>query len=106
MGRDPVHIDRLSIGVVGGIQPDRLKSLLIQSDDDGLLARFLPIWPEPAPIKRPREFGESGFFERALTKLLSLQMIPEGTEPVRPWIISFDDEARDLLDIFRISVRS
>lgn len=106
MGRDPVHIDRLSIGVVGGIQPDRLKSLLIQSDDDGLLARFLPIWPEPAPIKRPREFGEAGFFERALTKLLSLQMIPEETEPARPWIISFDDEARDLLDIFRVSVRS
>lgn len=35
MGRDPVHIDRLSIGVTGGIQPDRLKTLLIRSDDDG-----------------------------------------------------------------------
>ncbi|MGQ5702175.1 DUF3987 domain-containing protein, partial [Sandaracinobacteroides sp. A072] len=49
MGREPLTIDRLSIGVLGGIQPDRLKSLLFKSDDDGLLARFLPIWPEPAP---------------------------------------------------------
>jgi hypothetical protein len=36
MGRDPVYIDRLSIGVVGGIQPDKLNGLLINSDDDGL----------------------------------------------------------------------
>jgi hypothetical protein len=104
-GDGPDH-DHLSIGVVGGIQPDRLKSLLIQSDDDGLLARLLPIWPNPAPIKRPCEFGEAGFFEKALTKLLSLQMIQEGTEPARPWIIPFNDEAQDLLDAFRISVRS
>ncbi|MGY6535542.1 MAG: DUF3987 domain-containing protein [Pararhodobacter sp.] len=48
MGREPLTIDRLSIGVLGGIQPDRLKSLLFKSDDDGLLARFLPIWPEAA----------------------------------------------------------
>ena len=53
MGREPLTIDRLSIGVVGGIQPDRLNTLLFKSDDDGLLARFLPIWPEPAPLKRP-----------------------------------------------------
>lgn len=105
MSRDPVTIERLSIGVVGGIQPDRLKSLLIQSDDDGLLARLLPVWPNPAPIKRPGEFGEDGFFEGALAKLLSLQMIPEETEPARPYLIQFSDEARDLLDVFRISVR-
>lgn len=106
MGRDPVHIDRLSIGVVGGIQPDRLKSLLLKSDDDGLLARFVPIWPHPAPIKRPREFSENGFFERALFKLLSLEMIPEETEAARPWLIPFSEEAKNALDEFRKLVRS
>jgi hypothetical protein len=54
MGREPLTIDRLSIGVLGGIQPDRLKRLLFKSDDDGLLARFLPIWPDPAPLHRPQ----------------------------------------------------
>jgi len=48
MGRRPVHVDRLAIGVVGSIQPDRLRTLLLNSDDDGLLARFLPLWPDPA----------------------------------------------------------
>ncbi len=38
MGRKPVHIERLTVGVLGGIQPDRLHSLLIRSDDDGLRA--------------------------------------------------------------------
>jgi hypothetical protein len=45
-----VSVDRLAIGVLGGIQPDRMNSLLLQVDDDGLLARLMPIWPDPAPI--------------------------------------------------------
>jgi hypothetical protein len=45
-----VTVDRLAIGVLGGIQPDRMNSLLLATDDDGLLARLMPIWPDPAPI--------------------------------------------------------
>ena len=48
MGREPLYIDWLSVGVTGSIQPDRLRSLLMKSDDDGLLARVLPIWPDLA----------------------------------------------------------
>lgn len=66
MGREPLTIDRLSIGVLGGIQPDRLKSLLFKSDDDGLLARFLPIWPEPAPLRRPQAWADEALIEAAL----------------------------------------
>jgi hypothetical protein len=54
MSRPPVNIPRLTIGVLGGIQPEPLKTLLIKTDDDGLLARFLPFWPNPAQIKRPQ----------------------------------------------------
>jgi hypothetical protein len=53
MGRASVYTNRLSIGVLGGIQPDKLKFLLFKSDDDGLLSRFIPIWPDAAPIERP-----------------------------------------------------
>src|SRR5829696_128525 len=41
----PVIIPRLSIGVLGGVQPDRLADL-IHGPDDGLQARFLWLWPE------------------------------------------------------------
>lgn len=105
MGRDPVHIDRLSIGVVGGIQPDRLSSLLLKSDDDGLLARFLPVWPHPAPVKRPSRVADSGFIDAALARLLSLDMVTDESGAARPWVVPFTEEARDLLDTFRETAR-
>lgn len=105
MGRDPVYIDRLTVGVLGGIQPDKLKSLLFKSDDDGLLARFLPVWPEAAPIKRPDAGGDEAFLLLALERLLSLQM-PVGEDgSERPWFVLFDEEARALLDDFRQTAR-
>lgn len=105
MGRDPVYIDRLTVGVLGGIQPDRLRSLLMKSDDDGLLARFLPVWPIPAPVKRPDALHDDAFLDSALRRLLSLAMPTDEAGHLRPWFVPFDDAARDLLDRFRQSVR-
>jgi hypothetical protein len=72
LGRKPVHIPRLSIGVLGGIQPDRLRSLLLKADDDGLLARLWPIWPDPVPVKRPTAYADDALIETVLSRLLSL----------------------------------
>ncbi|MDO6584815.1 YfjI family protein [Salipiger sp. 1_MG-2023] len=105
MGRDPVYIDRLTIGVLGGIQPDRLRSLLMKSDDDGLLARFLPVWPHPAPVKRPDALHDEAFIDNALRRLLLLEMPVDDEGHKRPWFIPFEDDARDLLDMFRQFVR-
>jgi hypothetical protein len=44
---EAVRVPFLSVGIVGGIQPDRLVSLLFTRDDDGMAARFLYAWPEP-----------------------------------------------------------
>src|SRR3546814_17981605 len=38
---DPLFIERMSISVTGGMQPDRVASMLMGGDDDGLCARFL-----------------------------------------------------------------
>jgi hypothetical protein len=105
MGRPPVHVDRLAIGVVGSIQPDRLRTLLLNSDDDGLLARFLPLWPDPAPILRPDRLPDEEFIETALTRLHRLGMATNEQDELRPWIVAFSDAARDRLDAFRHSVR-
>nr|WP_272944432.1 DUF3987 domain-containing protein [Thioclava atlantica] len=105
MGRAPVHIDRLSIGVTGGIQPDRLKSLLLRSDDDGLLARFLPFWPEPVALRRPRGFPGQALLPEALARLHGLNLTVDDRDIARPWIIPFSDSARDLLDSFRLATR-
>ncbi|WP_226550777.1 DUF3987 domain-containing protein [Celeribacter naphthalenivorans] len=106
MGREPVHIDRLSIAVTGGIQPDRLKSLLLRSDDDGLLARFIPIWPDPVPLRRPRAQAGAERCAIALRRLYGLSMYRDENDRERPWVMPFSDPARDVLDAFRLSVRA
>ncbi|MGJ3231734.1 MAG: DUF3987 domain-containing protein [Oceanicaulis sp.] len=105
MGREPLTIDRLSIGVLGGIQPDRLKTLLFKSDDDGLLARFLPIWPDPAPLRRPCAWADETLMDAALGKLLTLKLVTDEDGESRPWFIPFTEGARELMDDFRLAVR-
>ena len=95
----------LAVGVLGGIQPDRLRSLLIKSDDDGLLARFLPVWPNPAPIKRPDAGHDDAFLDAALARLLSLDIPTDEEGHERPWFVPFAEDAHDLLDAFRQQVR-
>ncbi|SMD05101.1 YfjI family protein [Primorskyibacter flagellatus] len=105
MGRDSLTIDRLAVGVCGGIQPDRLKSLLFKSDDDGLLARFVPIWPDPAPLRRPRSGTDEILMERILSKLLSLDFITSKEGETQSDFIPFAEDARDLLQGFRQRMR-
>lgn len=105
MGRDPLTVDRLLVGVLGGIQPDRLKSLLFKADDDGLLARFIPIWPDPPPIGRPEVGADPGMMENMMIRLLSLGMADgDGARP-RPVMIPFTDSAGELMMEFRWSIR-
>ena len=107
MGRDPVHIERLSIGATGGIQPDRLKSLLMKSgDDDGLLARFLPIWPDPAPLRRPRDMADDGFLMAVLRRLVGLRMYTDEKDVTRPWMIRLNAPAQGRLDTLRSELRA
>jgi hypothetical protein len=105
MGRDPVYVERLTVGVTGGIQPDRMRTLLMKSDDDGLLARFIPIWPHPAPVKRPTLIHDDFFMENVIGRLLMLEMPTDGDGNKRPWFIPFTDAARSLMDEFRQQVR-
>lgn len=105
MSRDPLTIDRLTVAVMGGVQPDRLKTLLLKADDDGLLARFLPIWPDPAPLRRPRSWGDEDFFRKVIEKMLTLDLLTDENDQQRPWLVGFTDEARDLMDTFRQEVR-
>lgn len=105
MGRESIWIDHLSVGVLGGIQPDKLKSLLIKTDDDGLLARFLPVFPNPAPIRQPETGIDDAFIEAAFKRLLTLTLAQTETGEMRPWYVRFSDGARGLLNAFRKEAR-
>lgn len=56
--------------VFGGIQPDRLRSLLVKSgDDDGFAARLLLFWPDPVPPGPVPLGSDHGQMKLALDKL-------------------------------------
>ena len=49
----PLCIPFNGVSVIGGIQPDKLAATLLNSPDDGLVARFLWAWPDKVPFQRP-----------------------------------------------------
>src|SRR3712207_7692377 len=71
---EPLRIRHLSIGVVGGIQPDKLTGVL-DGPDDGLAARFLWTWPDALPrFNLAREVANDGAAQDAFERLASLTM--------------------------------
>lgn len=102
MGRAPLTVERLSVGVVGGIQPDRLSQLLTKATDDGLLARFIPIWPDRIPMRRPERWASDEVADEAFARLLALEMSSDENGELRPWFVQFDEPARVLMQEWRL----
>lgn len=102
---EPIIVDHLSVAVLGGTQPDKLQSLLVKSDDDGMLARFMTVYPEPRPISRPTRAIDSGMIEAALHRLRGLQPANDDAGNRRPFFINLTDGAVDAFDAFRRQCR-
>lgn len=94
----PLIIPSLTVAICGGIQPDRLQSLILSGDDDGLAGRFIYVWPDPVPPRRPKRRPHSG----AKTKLMQLydlqSLAPEGEKHILPFAL----DAADALQEFRV----
>lgn len=99
------YVRRLTVGVTGCIVPDNLRNLLLKVEDDGLLARLIPVWPDRAPVARPTRQPDDHFAESAFEKLYRLDMVPDTEGNPRPYFVSFTDAARDLLLEFKKMTR-
>lgn len=55
IGRGAFIIDNLSISILGGIQPEKIKSVINGADDDGMIQRFIPVVLRPAERDRDVE---------------------------------------------------
>jgi putative DNA primase/helicase len=106
----PVRIDHASLAIIGGMVPDRLREVLVDADD-GLSARFLYIWPDPAPIE---PLADCGYVEatlrreRLLGAARALRSLSMGTgkygEPT-PRALALDADASRLFSEFDCSAR-
>ena len=74
----PIRADALAVGIVGGIQPDRLASLVLAGDDDGLAARILYVWPDVGPPRRPDRAADDAAALRRCAGSRGLTAGPDG----------------------------
>jgi len=102
---EPIIIDHLSIAILGGTQPDKLDSLLVQSDDDGLLARFLVVYPAPAPLTRPTVTLDHLALQSAMQRLRGLEPVCDDTDNLRPYLLNLSEAAQSTLQEFRVQCR-
>jgi hypothetical protein len=98
-GDAEISVAHLTWSIVGGIQPDRLASLMMAGDDDGLAARFLYTWPAQQRPKRPRDGLSVACAEEWLGRLRRLPWTP----PV-PLLVPFDRAAQTALQEWREEV--
>jgi len=98
-GDAEIAVPHLTWSIVGTIQPDRLATLLLAGDDDGMAARFLYIWPGPRRPSRPRAGLRTGGLAERLGRLHTLHW----TAP-EPLAVAFDAKAQDNMQAWREAV--
>lgn len=89
----PIIIRHFSVGILGGIQPERLSEAIIKEVDDGLGARFLYFWPESVPPQRPRPVISDSFAGLAVRRLFGLEMHEDERGFLHPTVRHLTDDA-------------
>lgn len=102
---EPIIVDRFSVAVLGGTQPDKLASLLAKTDDDGLLARFLTVFPEPIPLSRPGVQLDNDKLKTAFELLKGLPPAKDEYGNPHPVYLTFTNAAAEALQDFRAQCR-
>jgi hypothetical protein len=100
MGRPPLALDHLLVGLVGGFQPDKL-ARAFQGDADGLYARMLFAWPPEPSYQALTDDTEEvePEFENALVRLIDLAA-EEGDELIVT-SVPLSADARQAFENFR-----
>jgi hypothetical protein len=92
---DPIDIQFCAVSVLGSIQPDRLNTMLLSGDDDGLAARPLYAWPDPVPPRKPKRSADREAIRRALRRLRSLTFDTDALGNAVPRIKLLEPDAAD-----------
>jgi phage/plasmid primase-like uncharacterized protein len=94
--RPAIHIARLGVSIVGGIQPDRLSDIC-GDDDDGMASRFLFAWPN-RPQYKPLQERRAGSDDKVVKRLHRMAALTGNVE--KPLVLKLDAGAVKLLDEF------
>lgn len=121
-GGDPYVVDRKSnqgkpiiapfngVSILGGIQPERLRDALLGSADDGLVARFMWIWPDAIPFRRPTKVADRDRLELVYRLLAGLNrsgddkvympLAPDAADLFADWIGGNDTDIQESAGLY------
>lgn len=101
----PIRIPRLSVGLVGGVQPDKIAAI-ITGPDDGLSSRLLWFWPEALPdFNLARDRADETGAKDALARLASLPLASDDEGNPCPRIVRLTPEAANEIEEFEREIR-
>ena len=102
MGRPPIVVDHLLVGVVGGLQPDKL-GRSFKGDHDGMYARVLFAWPpEPGYRRLTNDVTETEpEIINAITRIVGLDSGHDADGEFVPRSIFLSTEATESFEQFR-----
>ena len=105
VGRQPVEVDHLLVGITGGFQPDKL-ARSFDGDADGMYARICFGWPEEPPYQPlSNDVAEiEPEIINALNRIINLPAEVEGT--FKPTYLSLSAGALREFEAFRQQVHS
>lgn len=96
--KGPLSIPFNGVTVLGGIQPEKLRECLLKTADDGLVPRFLWVWPDPIKYQRPRHVADLSQLEVVYRRLLELTADHDETGKVEPRVLLLADDAADVFE--------
>ena len=94
----PLFIPFNGVTVLGGIQPEKLRDCLLKTADDGLVPRFLWVWPDPIQYQRPRQIADVSALERIYRRLLLLEAERSESGRIEPRVLLLSDDAADIFE--------
>jgi len=81
---EAIDIPFCAVSLLGALQPDRLNSMLLSGDDDGLAARLLYAWPDPTPPRKPEKGADGATVQAVLQRLWDLSFGKDGQGNPQP----------------------
>ena len=103
---EPLRIRHLSIGVLGGVQPDKIPGI-IDGPDDGLASRLLWTWPEPVQgFTLPRKAVDDGEARHAFMRLVDLQPGTDDLGFPNPKRLRLSEAAADQIEAFASEMKT
>ncbi|MGE7205767.1 DUF3987 domain-containing protein [Sphingomonas sp. NPDC019816] len=106
----PLVVPFNGVSVLGGIQPDKLRDALLGVSDDGLVARFMWVWPEAIRFSRPRQIADTARLDRLYRRLqqiyrpadetVTIPLDARAADVFEEWIADNDADVRQAAGLY------